>query len=230
MKIAVIIPAYNEENAIGKVITKVPQYIPDIGPVRIYVVDDGSVDKTGNIALKAGAHVVHHAINLGVGATTITGMQAALRDGADILVTLDGDGQHDPTEIEALVTPIAENDVDFVIGSRFLKKPNKQTPKIRIVGNRIMNIITFLFYRVWISDTQSGYKAFSAKTASRMHLSFFGYEICSEMIGEIRRLKLTYQEVPIKAIYSQYSLKKGQSALNGVNILLRMITRLILGK
>jgi glycosyltransferase involved in cell wall biosynthesis len=230
MKIAVIIPAYNEEKAIGDVIAKVPKNISGVGPVRIYVVDDGSADNTGDVALKAGAHVVRHAINLGVGAATITGIQASLRDGANILVTLDGDGQHDPTEIETLVTPVVNENIDFVVGSRFLKKPSKQTPKIRIVGNRIMNILTFIFYRVWLSDTQSGYKAFSAKAANRMHLSFSGYEICSEMIGEIRRLQLQYTEVPVKIIYSQYSIKKGQSALNGVNILLKMITRFILGR
>ncbi|HPM28000.1 MAG TPA: glycosyltransferase family 2 protein [bacterium] len=230
MKIAVIIPAYNEEDVIGKVIAEVPRNIPDIGPVRIYVVDDGSVDKTGNIAHAKGAHVVKHAVNLGVGAATVTGIQAALHDGADILVTLDGDGQHDPKEIKTLITPIVQNKIDFVIGSRFIKKASKRTPKIRIAGNRIMNIITFIFYRVWLSDTQSGYKAFPARVAEQMHLSFFGYEICSEMIGEIRRLRLKYTEVPVKVIYSQYSIKKGQSIFNGVNILLKMIVRFILGR
>lgn len=229
MKIAVIMPVFNEADVIEKVIKRVPKKLPNDGWVKVFVVDDGSDDNSSQIARRAGATVLRHPINLGVGAATITGIRAALMLGADVLVTIDSDGQHDPLEIKKLVSPIVKDGYDFVIGSRFKVNGQKKAPWHRLLGNYIMNIITFCFYGVWASDTQSGFKAFSRKAAQSMQLSFFGYEICSEMIGEIKKRKLRYREVPIKIIYSDYSLRKGQSPLNAINILLRMISRIILG-
>lgn len=230
MKLAIIMPAFNEAQIIAQIIKDIPKRIPGINKICIFVIDDGSSDDTSKIAVRKKTMVVRHAINLGVGAATVTGIQAALQWDADILVTLDADGQHDPREIPNLIKPILSHHCDIVIGSRFKFRSRRRAPWHRVIGNKIMNFITYCFYRVWVSDTQSGFKAMSKKAAQTMKLSFFGYEVCSEMIGEVRRHKLKYMEVPIKTIYSNYSLRKGQSAMNGINIFLRMITRFIIGQ
>lgn len=230
MKLAVIMPAYNEAGIIAKIIRDIPKRIPKIKKILVLVVDDGSGDGTAETALRNKAMVVRHVINLGCGAATVTGIKAALRWGADILVTIDADGQHDPREIPNLIKPIVSGRYDLVIGSRFKAKKRSYAPWHRVIGNKLMNIMIYCFYHIWVTDTQSGFKAMSRKAAGKMKLSFFGYEVCSEMIGEIHRRDLKYTEVPIRTIYSDYSMRKGQSVLNAINIFLRMVAKYIIGK
>lgn len=227
MKLAILIPAYNEESIISRVIKSIPKKIKGIKEQTIFLIDDGSSDQTPKLAKKAGAQVLSHLINQGVGTATITGLEAAKIIGADVTITLDGDGQHDPKEISKIVELILKKKYDVVIGSRITNR--QQMPKYKLAGNFLMNWITFALYGLWVKDSQSGFKGFSKKALQKMRLSSGGYEICSEIIGEINRLKLRYFEMPIKTIYTKYSKKRGQYPLNAVNIVIKLITKAIIG-
>lgn len=224
MKLAVVIPALNEEKTIGEVISKIPAQMEGISEIEIIVVDDGSTDLTSKIAEEKGALVFRHPINLGVGAATTTGLKAARGLGAGITVTLDGDGQHDPAEIPLLIQPILKNKADLVIGSRFLN-PSAQIPFLRKLGNHFFNHFTALLYGVISTDTQSGFKAFSKNALLLLEPKTHGYEICSEILAEAKHLRLKIKESPISVTYNHYTKTKGQSPLNGINILLKLILR-----
>lgn len=216
MKTVVIIPAYNEEKNIGRVIQGVKKYTQNI-----IVVDDGSKDKTYQIALEKGAKVFHHLINRGLGGALGTGIKAALLDGADIIVTLDADGQHNPDEIPHLLKPVMEDKADIVIGSRFLRI--QPMPFFRRVGNYFFNLITFFLFGIWCSDSQSGMRAFNKKVAESLDGLTSGMEVSSEIIKEIKFHKFRLKEIPIKAIYTPYSLSKGQGLISGLKTLIKLI-------
>ena len=223
-KVVVVIPAYNEAAAIGQVIASIPRVI-DEREVSCLVVDDGSVDGTAEVARGHGAFVVRHVVNLGVGAATRTGLRAARELDSEVIVTIDADGQHDPAEIASLVRCLVEGGHDVVIGSRILQ-PNGM-PISRIAANLLLNAITFVVYGKVVSDSQSGFKAFSRKSLDIIELDSAGYEICSEIIGEIVRNQLNYKSLPVKAVYTQYSQAKGQPFLNGVNLILNLFVRML---
>jgi len=220
--VTVVIPAHNEAAAIGDVISRIPKNIEGMQVVAI-VVDDGSTDNTGQIARDFGAQVLRHVTNLGVGAATVSGLKAEQALDADVIVTIDGDGQHDPGEIERLVQCLLEGPFDVVIGSRILSPQGM--PLTRFMANLLLNALTFVAYRKIVSDSQSGFKVFSQAAANALNLRSAGYEICSEIIGEIYRKNLTYKSVPIKPVYTEYSRAKGQHFLNGVNLILGLLTR-----
>jgi len=216
MKLAVVIPAYNEEKNIGKVLDCVRKYTENI-----IVVDDCSQDKTGEIALKKGVKVCRHIINRGLGGALGTGIKVAILNRADIIVTLDADGQHDSDEIPKLISPIIKGEADFVIGSRFVEK--QKMPKSRIFANRLGNIITWIFWGANCSDTQSGMRAFNLCAARKIEISTQGMEVSSEIIKEIKLNNLRLKEVPIKAIYTQYSLSKGQGFVVGFKTFIKLL-------
>ena len=141
MTLAIIIPAFNEEKSIGKVIKSIPKKIEGISNKTVFVIDDGSSDNTGGVAKKSGATVLTHILNQGVGAATITGLEAAKIINSDIILTLDADGQHDSKEINNIVKLILSKKYDVVIGSRLLNR--KKMPLVKNIGNFIMNWFTF---------------------------------------------------------------------------------------
>ncbi len=216
MRLVVIIPAYNEEKNISQVISGVKKYTDNI-----IVIDDGSKDKTYQIALKNGAKVYRHLINRGLGGALGTGIKAALLEGADIIVTLDADGQHDPEEIPKLLKPIISREADIVIGSRFLR--NQKMPIFRKAGNYFFNLTTFFLFRIWSTDSQSGMRAFNKKVAENLNIFTSGMEVSSEIMKEIKFYKLRLKEVPIKAIYTPYSLSKGQGFFVGLRTLIHLL-------
>jgi UDP-N-acetylglucosamine---dolichyl-phosphate N-acetylglucosaminyltransferase len=220
--LAVITPAYNESAEIGRVISRIPAHIEGMRVVPI-VVDDGSADGTGEIARVHGAYVLRHVTNLGVGAATITGLRAAQWLGADIIVTMDADGQHNPEEIARLVQCLMDGPFDVVIGSRILDPHGM--PASRFMANLFLNALTYMVYGKIVSDSQSGFKVFSRAAADALDLRSSGYEICSEIVGEIYRKKLSYKSLPIKSIYTDYSQAKGQHFLNGINLILGLLMR-----
>ena len=222
-KVVVILPAHNEAAIIGDVISRIPPSIDGM-PVTPIVVDDGSSDNTGEISRQNGALVFRHLTNLGVGAATITGLRAAQELNADVIVTMDSDGQHDPDEIQSLVRCLRDGPFDVVIGSRIL---SLGMPFTRFASNLLLNAITFVVYGKIVSDSQSGFKAISRGALDRMKLNASGYEICSEIIGELYRNRLRYKSVPVKALYTNYSRSKGQHFLNGVNLILGLLMRLM---
>jgi glycosyltransferase involved in cell wall biosynthesis len=222
--IAVVLPAYNEAPVIGSVLRRIPSQIGSMPVVKV-VVDDGSQDRTSEIARMQGAFVIRHLTNLGVGAATITGLRSAADLDVDFVVTMDSDGQHDPAEIEKLVATLIDGRFDVVIGSRI--RDRRGMPGTRLAANLLLNALTYAVYRKIVSDSQSGFKVFSRQALEAMDLKSAGYEVCSEIIGEIYRKNLRYKSVPIKAAYTSYSRAKGQHFLNGVNLILGLLLRLV---
>jgi glycosyltransferase involved in cell wall biosynthesis len=216
-KVFVVLPAYHEAETIAEVVRQVREH----GFENVLVVDDGSTDATTEAAQEAGAFVIQHAVNRGAGAATQTGLDAALRLGADYIVTLDSDGQHSPAEIGSFLPPLESDDYDVVVGSRFLDW--NRIPAQRRLFNFVGNLVTALLFGKWLSDTQSGFKAFTRAAAEKIQIHSNGYEFCSELVWEFRLNNLRVVEVPISVRYTRRSLRKGQSFFIGVKTFFRLV-------
>ena len=219
-KISIVIPAFNE----GTVIKEVIEEIWAIGNYSIVVVDDGSKDGTAkNASVYSDVTVVRHKINRGKGAATKTGIVAAHRLGASIIVTMDGDGQHDPGDIPSLVKPILKDNYEAVLGIR--RKKIGEMPFIKIIANKIGNTVTWLLYGMHVSDSQSGFRAYSRHAANIIDTRADKYEYDSKVIREINSNRLRFIEVPISVRYTDYSMGKTQKQgfINGIKTLVRMI-------
>ena len=216
-RITIVIPAYNEERSIIAVIRGLKQQ----GFASLIVVDDGSSDRTSQLARQEGVILLRHILNRGLGGALGTGINAALRLGAEFIVTFDADGQHDPHDVGRLLDPIENGEADVVIGSRMLDPVGMPYP--RRLANWTANLVTYLLFRVWTTDSQSGLRAFSRQAAARMQLLTSGMEVSSEIVAETVKNRLQWQEVPVKAIYTDYSLSKGQSFTVGMQTLMRLI-------
>lgn len=214
----IVIPAKDEGSRIGAVLERVLQN----GYKNIIVVNDGSEDNTGEVARFYGVTVLNHFVNLGAGAATQTGIEFALKKGAEIIVTLDGDHQHLPEDIGKLVLALEKNNVDLVIGSRFFGN-NTEIPFSRVIYNKIGNLVTWLFTGLWVSDSQSGMKAFRAEFARKAKITRNGYEFCIEIIKHARLLKASLHETPINVVYTKDTMSKGQGLLTGAKMVFRMI-------
>jgi len=296
-----IIPAYNEEKTLGGVLEKVKLFVD-----KIIVVNDGSNDKTAEIAKQYGAQVLNHIINRGLGAALRTGFVAALglrnlkvaatdlknndagaaadsknndvasdlrndlknndvaagfslrnEESLDIILTLDADGQHSAEDIPRLIAPIQNGEADVVLGSRFTSfvtpakagvqkndpvdsrvhrqggasKPENDkmgnAPLFRSIANFLGNVVTFFLFGIWVSDSQSGFRAFSGEALSKINLKSSGMEVSSEIIKEIKRNNLRLKEIPIKPVYTKYSMSKGQNFLEGIKTVSQLILRKI---
>jgi glycosyltransferase involved in cell wall biosynthesis len=208
-----IIPAYNEAAVIGRVVVDLAR----LGHT-IVVVDDGSTDETGSKASAAGAIVVTHPINLGQGAALQTGIQYALRNGADYIVTFDADGQHRAADIDGLIAALMMNNADFALGSRFLGGTVAMP-----LSRRLLLMAATWFTRVAtglnVSDTHNGLRAMTRRGASRIKLRQNRMAHASELLDEIACSGLRYVEVPVTIEYSRYSLAKGQRLTNSLRIL-----------
>ncbi|MBU0732181.1 glycosyltransferase family 2 protein [Patescibacteria group bacterium] len=218
MKTVVIIPAYNEEKTIGTVLANVKNHIP---AENIIVIDDGSKDRTPQIADSHGVHVYTHKLNRGLGGALGTGLEAGKLHDGDIIVTMDADEQHDPAEIKNLIAPIEQENADVVIGSRLLK--GEGMPLTRKGFNWVGNVITWTLFGIWTTDSQSGFRAFSYKACEQIKIRTNKMEVSSEIIKEIKRNRLRFEEVPIKAIYTQYSMSKGQNFFEGIKTVTKLV-------
>jgi len=212
-------PAYNEEKVIGRVLND----LRNEGYNNLIVIDDGSSDNTAQIAQSNGAKVYSHAVNRGLGGALGTGIAAAIAEEPDVIVTFDSDGQHDPQDIKKIITPIVTDNADVVIGSRLINP--KGMPWVRRVGNLGLNIITYGLFGVWTTDSQSGLRAFSIRTAQRLEIKSNKMEVSSEIIKEIGQKKMRFKEVPIKAIYTNYSMQHGQSNMNAFRIVAKLVLK-----
>ena len=221
----IVIPAYNEALTIAEVVRGAAK-IAD----RVVVVDDGSRDQTSELAREAGAVVVRHAVNRGVGAALGTGIEAAVRLGADAVVTMDADGQHRAQDAAKVFARLDQGDVDFVIGSRMKKGDDPgNMPLHRVLFNAVGNLLTFLLFGVWVTDSQSGLRGLSRQAATTIELRTNGMESLSEFIKEKKDKHWRLAEVPIKAIYTDYSMSKGQNFFVGVKVAMRLIFRRFFG-
>src|SRR3989338_2061383 len=212
----IVIPAYNEEGRIAEVIRRSLPYAD-----AVLVVNGGSREATAAVAARAGAPVISHAVNRGFGAAIGTGLQAARRLGAHTVVTLDADGQHLPEEVPRFIEAL-ENGADAVIGSRMLNLEGNMPP-LRRVYQRIGNLMTYLLFGKYVTDSQRGFRAFSASAADRIRIRTDRMEVSSEIVSEIHRHRLKYAEVPVTAVYTDYSLSKGQSFSVGVKTAARLL-------
>lgn len=217
-KIIIVIPAFNEAGIIQDVIAEVRKS----GYENIIVVDDGSKDNTYQKVKEAGAIALRHKINRGKGATAKTGIEAAKLLGADIIITMDGDGQHNPKDIQKMITLI-DDGYDVILGTRL--KNHNGMPFYKIIANHLGNFFTWSIYGLWVTDSQSGFRAYSKKALELIETKTDRYEYDSEVIREISRHKLKYAEVPIEVRYTEYSMNKPNKMnfKNGIKTLIKMI-------
>ena len=192
--VVAIIPAYNEEKALADVIGKTLENVDDV-----IVVDDGSSDKTSEVAIEAGARVIRHSVNLGKGEALKSGFKAIGDD--SIIITIDGDGQHNPSEIPDLVRPIIEDGADLVNGSRYMNGPEENTPAYRRVGQKVLDIATNISAGTKVTDSQSGFRAFSPQSKNVFRFKDTGFGIESEMLVDAAEAGLKIVEVPITVRY-----------------------------
>ncbi len=197
--VVVMIPAFNEEHTIGRVVESIPRDCAD--DVKVLVINDGSKDKTVALARKAGAdNVFSHKTNLGLGTTFKDGITEALKMGADIIVNIDADGQFNPNDIPRLIQPIIDNKADMVTCSRFKdKKLIPNMPKIKIFGNRFFAELLNLFLNKKFYDTQCGFRAYSKESA--MRLTLFGrFTYTQEVFIDLARKRFRIMEIPLKVV------------------------------
>ena len=206
MRVVAVIPAFREVPRVQAAVRACLPYVE-----RVIVIDDGSRDGTAEEAARGGAMVLRHTINRGQGAALKTGTQAALEIGADVIVHIDADGQHDPSFIPALVQPLADGQADIVFGSRFMGMKAIDMPLTRRVlmrGIKLFNIFA-LGIPSTVRDPQTGMRAFTAKAVEKLDFHQDGMAHCSEILRLATR-NLRWQEVPVVVRYTKDSLEKGQ--------------------
>lgn len=217
MRVTAVIPAYHEEKSVGSVVAEVRPHVSSV-----LVVDDGSHDQTSQVARAAGATVLRHPINRGQGAAEQTGTDYAIANGADIVVHIDADGQHDPSDIPKFVATLASGDVDVVLGSRFLgSAPNLPFLRRWVLYAGILFLRLFSGLR--LTDSQNGFRAFTRAAAPAIRITQDGMAHASEILDNIAEHRLRYREIPVTIRYTAYSLSRGQSSSNALHIVWKLI-------
>ena len=212
MKVWIVVPACNEEFSIGWVLDALRAE----GWHDVIVVDDGSRDRTAEIARSKGALVIAHPKNMGLGAALRTGLTKARELGADVAVTFDADGQHDQNAVHALVDALS--DADLVIGVR----RHLGIPLHKRVGNFILNLITCLFSGMLV-DSQSGSRAFGKRALEAIRIRSNRYEVSSEIIIQAKKYGLKVAQVPVMCFHTEYSKARGTTIASGFKIFWALI-------
>ena len=206
----VVVPAYNEEKDISKIIKGIKKHSKNI-----IIIDDGSKDHTSKIANKSSAIVLKHIINMGKGAALKTGCDFAIKQGAKRIIVLDSDAQHNPEDIPKFIKNLESFDIVFSY-----RKLNKRMPFILKFGNWFISKVIKFLYKVKLKDSQCGYRAFTAEAYKKIRWLAADYSMESEMIANTGKYKLKYKEVPIETIYGDKY--KGTTIIDGVKIVLNM--------
>lgn len=209
-----MVPAYNEASVIGDVVTELRAEFPNV-----VVVDDGSRDDTARTALRAGAHVVPHPVNLGQGAAIQTGIEyARAQPGAQVFATFDADGQHRVKDLAAMIDKLMADDLDIVIGTRFAGGPPARMPVLKRVVLQSAAWLSPSSRRLHLTDAHNGLRVFNKTVADGLNMTMNGMSHASEFITLIAENHWRVGESPVEILYTDYSMSKGQPLLNGVNI------------
>ncbi len=223
----VVIPAYNEREALAQTLAELEPY-----GYSIVVVDDGSaIPEIEYIRTPVSSPIwyLRHITNLGAGAAVQTGTEFALFKGASVIVHFDADGQHIASQIERLIEPIRQGTCDVVMGSRFIDTyDRKLVPLKKRILLRAGIVVSWLFTGMWLTDTHNGFRALSRNAAKHIKLVENGYAHCTEILGQIRKSKVRYMEMPTTVRYTSHSVAKGQSMFNSVNIFIDLMVQKIL--
>jgi glycosyltransferase involved in cell wall biosynthesis len=215
------VPAYNEERTIAQVIIKTMKHVD-----KVIVCDDGSKDMTGEIAGRLGAEVIYHERNEGYGASLRSLFNKARELDANVVVTLDADGQHNPDEIPLLIEPVLDSKADVVVGSRFLGDSGKRNsvPKYRRVGIKLITGLTDATSKNGVSDAQSGFRAYGRKALDSLKLNENGMGISVEVLMEAKKQGLTVVEVPTSCNYDMIEKTSTHNPLrHGISVIMSII-------
>lgn len=216
LKVVVGISAFNEERMIAKVVVRSQKYVD-----KVLVVDDGSQDDTGLIAKNLGAIVIRHEKNLGKGAGLRDCFEWAKQNGADILVTLDGDGQHDPYKIPLLIDALETSEADVVVGSRTSRPPDM--PRYRWVGERALDLVTQVKVGGKVIDAQSGFRAYSRKAIENLVAAESGMGVDSEIIMRADRSGMRIVEVPVASTYSGLDSSTHNPVMHALDVIFSVV-------
>lgn len=214
MKVTAVIPAYNEARNIREVVTNTKEHVNEV-----IVVDDGSFDNTSNEARVAGADfVLRHMVNMGKGLAMTTGFEAALHKGADVVVFIDADGQHDPRDIGRMVAKLNADNLDMVTG---IRQFNHNMPFVFRFGNQFLVNAFNMFFGTNIKDLSNGYRAIKADTYANIRWNCSGYDVETEMLANAAKNKLRIGQIHIETRYlDKY---KGTTIFDGIKIFLNML-------
>jgi glycosyltransferase involved in cell wall biosynthesis len=213
-KVWIIVPAFNEAQVIGDVVADLRSAFGNV-----VVVDDGSRDDTGETALRAGAHVVRHPVNLGQGAAIQTGVEyARSRPDAAVFATFDADGQHRVKDVLTMIDRLSRGDVDIVIGTRFDGSTISHTPPLKRLILRTAAWLSPSSRRLHLTDAHNGLRVFNRTVADHLNLTMNGMSHAGEFIKLMDENRWRVAEEPVEILYTDYSMSKGQPLLNGVNI------------
>lgn len=216
----VVLPAYNEATRIQPVIESIAEK-----GYNMVVVNDGSSDNTLDVILESKRkypdkiHVYSLIINRGVGVATQTGFDAVLKYDPKYVVSMDSDGQHSADDLDNVVRPLVTGEAQAVIGVR----PLKDMPFSRNFANAVMNLLTRIFYKVNVSDSQTGFRAITKDALKKININARGYLISSEFIREVNDNDIPFAEVPIQTIYTPETQAKGTNVKEAFKILIQMI-------
>ncbi len=211
MEFFVIIPAHNEEERVVEVLTKVKKYTSNL-----VVVDDGSTDNTVKVATETGALVLKHLVNMGKGAALKTGCDFALQQGAERLVVIDADGQHEPEEIPNFLAALKDNDIVYSY-----RQAAETMPLVLKFGNWFINKTLNILCQTNLKDSQCGYRAFTSEAYRKIRWTARDYYMETEMIIKASKNNLKYSQIPIKTIYGDKY--KGTTVIDGVKIVFKII-------
>jgi glycosyltransferase involved in cell wall biosynthesis len=215
--IVACIPAFNEERTIAKVILQTQKYVD-----KVIVCDDGSTDMTAEIAEKLGAAVIRHSRNLGYGAALNTLFREAVKLNPSCIVTIDADGQHNPSDIPKLTDPIVRGEADIVIGSRFLSGRDN-TPKYRRLGVKVITGIVRKISYPQITDAQSGFRAYSRRAVEELGLTEPGMGVSTEILIKAGEKKLKVVEKPVTISYDVEKPSKKNPLLHAIDVTTSML-------
>ncbi|WP_267615482.1 glycosyltransferase family 2 protein [Gordonia bronchialis] len=209
-----VIPVYNEAQVIRDVVTHARQTFPNI-----VCVDDGSSDDSAAEIRAAGVHLVRHPVNLGQGAAIQTGVEyARAQPGARFFVTFDADGQHQVDDVSAMIARLRTEPVDIIVGTRFAEGRSESVPPLRRIALRTIVFLSPRTRRLGLTDAHNGLRAFNKTVADQLDLLMSGMSHASEFVALIDHHHWRVAEQPVTILYTEYSRAKGQSLINGVNI------------